>query len=184
MLEAARHEGEPVEDPELRRRVEGEPVEDPELRRRVEGKKVVHFPLGRDLFALPLEDVAQITRAESVVPLPMTPAFITGVVNLQGRLSSVVSLGRILTGKDTAGEALIVLIPERKGLALLVDSTTGIGEYGVLEEVGAEGPAARDGSPEGTLVEGVFRRGPRLVSLLSTRRMLSWIDEMMRKGEA
>ncbi len=162
-----------------------DPAEDPEPRRRVEGKKVIQFMLGRDLFAMPLEDVALITRAEGIVPLPLVPSFIAGVVNLQGRISAVASLGRIITGRDGGGEgSLIVLAPERGGLALLVDTTTGIGEYNVLEEVGAEGPGSREGVAEGTLVEGVFRRGNRLVSLISTRRLLSWIDGMMRKGES
>jgi purine-binding chemotaxis protein CheW len=174
-------EGEPVEG----EHVEGGPVEDPELRRRVEGKKVIQFLLGKDHFALPLEDVAQITRAEGIVPLPLVPPFIAGVVNLQGRLASVASLWRIMTGKEGSGEgSLIVLVPERGGLALLVDTTTGIGEYAVLEEVGAEGTGSREGAAEGALVEGVFRRGSRLVSLISTRRLLSWIDGMMRKGES
>jgi purine-binding chemotaxis protein CheW len=146
-----------------------------------EVRKVVQFLLGKDLFSLPIEDVALITRAEGVVPLPRAPDFIAGVVNLQGRLSSVVSLERVFGVKGGAGASLIVLVPEKKSLALLVDATVGIGEYTLLEEVGAD---ASGSAGETALVEGVFRRGPRLISLVSTRKLLAWIEGMMRKGEA
>ncbi len=146
-------------------------------------RKVVQFLLGRDLFALPLEEVAHITRADEITPLPLAPAFLSGVVNLQGRLSSVVDLVRIVTGSGEGGGkggSLLVLVPERKGLALRVDAVMGMGEYLLLEEVGTEGARA---AGDASLVEGVFRRGPRLVTLLSARRLLGWIDAMMQKGE-
>ncbi|UCF30209.1 MAG: chemotaxis protein CheW [bacterium] len=145
------------------------------------GHGVILFTIGSEYFALPLEDIAEIHRTEEITPLPLAPEFLLGVINVHGILSSVIHIAKIMNvSGDEESELLIRLIPERGGISLMVGATMGMARYSFLEEVTRE---ISDRTGQVTFVEGIFRSGERLVSLINPEKLRVWIDAAFSKGE-
>ena len=143
--------------------------------------EVVVCALGREFFALPLESLAEIFKVSEITPLPLSPSYLMGIINVHGSLSSVLSLGRILGLEESAEEGLLlILTPEYGGIALHVDTTTGFTSYVTLEDVARDTPS-KEGSVE--IIEGVFRDGGKLISLINPEKLRVWIDSEFTKGD-
>jgi len=147
----------------------------------LQAHEVVVCAVGREHFALPLESLAEIFRASKVTPLPLSPSYLVGVINVHGNMSSVLSLGRILGLEETREEGLLlILTPDHGGIALHVDTTTGFTSYVTLEDVARDAPADRN-SVE--IIEGVFRDNGKLISLINPEKLRVWIDREFTKGD-
>ena len=143
--------------------------------------EVVVCAVGREHFALPLESLAEIFKVSDITPLPLSPFYLVGVINVHGNLASVLSLGRILGLDDTMKEGLLlILTPNHGGIALHVDTTTGFTSYSTLEDV-ARDTQAIDNSVE--IIEGVFRDNGKLISLINPEKLRVWIDSEFTKGD-
>jgi len=142
---------------------------------------VVVCSVGREHFALPLESLAEIFKVSEITPLPSSPSYLMGVVNVHGNLASVLSLGRILGFEDTMEEGLLlILTPDFGGIALHVEVTTGFTSYKTLEDVARDDFARADYVE---IIEGVFRDGGKLISLINPEKLRVWIDSEFTKGE-
>lgn len=58
--------------------------------------QVLVVALGQDSFALPLGQVREILEYAPATPVPMTPDFVHGVLNLRGHVIPIIDLGRRL----------------------------------------------------------------------------------------
>jgi purine-binding chemotaxis protein CheW len=146
-----------------------------------EVNEVILCTVGKESFAIPLDALAEIYRGVEITPLPLAPDFLTGVINVHGNLSSVLSLAAILNADQPSGEGLLlILTPEYGGIALLVDGTTGFTFYSTLEEVAVD-DAVGEGSVQ--FIEGVFRDDGNLVTLINPEKLRVWIDNEFVKGE-
>jgi len=56
--------------------------------------EVVEFVLGRERFAFESRSVAEIWPIRDLTPVPCTPPFVLGLVNVRGRVLSVIDIGR------------------------------------------------------------------------------------------
>lgn len=143
--------------------------------------EVVVCSVGKEYFALPLDSLAEIFKVSEITPLPLSPSYLVGVVNVHGSLASVLSLGRILGQEDTIEEGLLlILTSEFGGIALHVDTTTGFTSYVSLEDVARDAPA-KDNSVE--IIEGVFHDNGKLISLINPEKLRVWIDSEFMKGD-
>ncbi len=148
------------------------------------GHNSILFTIGREVFAIPLEDIDEIYKFEDITHLPTAPDFLVGIINVHGNLASVINLAIVLGIADSVESDLtIILIPEMGGIAIQVDSTSGFARYSVLEEVASGFDSSFDTSGETTFVEGVFRTDKGLVSLINPRKLQLWIDGAFSKGE-
>lgn len=145
------------------------------------GRDAILFAIGNEYLAIPLDEIAEIHELEGITPLPMAPSFIEGVINVHGILATVISLDRILHISEVpVGNLLTRLIPERGGIAIRVESSLGMVKYSILEEV------TRDmGQVDNQIsfIEGVFRSGDKLISLINPSKLCVWIDGALAKGE-
>jgi purine-binding chemotaxis protein CheW len=143
--------------------------------------KVVVCTAGKEFFALPLEALAEIYKAQEITPLPLAPDFLAGVINVHGNLASVFSLMEILgLGKQPDEGLLLILGQEYGGFALLVEGTSGFTSYETLEEITMEA-AGEDSSVN--FIEGVFRNDGNLITLINPEKLRIWIDNEFAKGE-
>jgi len=143
--------------------------------------EVVVCAVGREHFALPLESLAEIYRSMEITPLPLSPSYLVGVINVHGSLASVLSLAGILGLEETGEEGLLlILTPEHGGIALHVDGTTGFTFYVTLEDVARDAPGKED---EVEIIEGVFRDNGKLISLINPEKLRVWIDSAFTKGD-
>lgn len=94
-----------------------------------EGIQVVAFALNGESYAVEVGFVRGINPLEDLTPVPCTPDFVAGVVNLRGRILSVIDLHRLIGLEGVpAGEGAEVISISAAGLevGLLVSRTYGV----------------------------------------------------------
>ena len=98
-----------------------------------ESLELLEFLLGKERYAVETAFVGEVFPPGEITPVPCTPPFVAGVVNLRGRIVPVVDL-KILFGIRSAGEkrgARIVLLQSGGAeMGLLTDGVPGIGIIG------------------------------------------------------
>ncbi len=91
--------------------------------------QVVCFRIGRELFGVYIEVVQEIVRVPEITPVPEMPGFVEGVINLRGKIVSIVDLGKRLkieSGAKMRTNRILVIEVEKKVIGLLVDAVTEI----------------------------------------------------------
>jgi len=73
---------------------------------------VVVFAVGEEMYAIEAKHVEGVYPLEGLTPIPCTPDFVVGVVNLRGRILSVLDLHRFLglQGVATGGQAQVIAV--------------------------------------------------------------------------
>ena len=93
--------------------------------------EVLTFSLSNELYAIGSEHVAQVLPLNQYTPLPNTPAYVLGIVNVRGRIVSVLDL-RVLFELPIGGLAecsfLLILHSAEMEFGLLIDCVLGIGQ--------------------------------------------------------
>ncbi len=138
-----------------------------------EAPRYLIFDLAGQRMALEQGLVEEIIPSRQVTPAPLVPAFIEGLINLRGRVLTVLRMETIMDLKvpPADGPHMIVLRLPGLGLAFRAGEIVGIHPLatGLLEEVGV----AREG--QGPPVKAVLQHDGRPVSLLDMDRMVSFL---------
>jgi purine-binding chemotaxis protein CheW len=133
------------------------------------GRRLVVLRLGDREYGLATEVVVQVLRMVAVRPVPESPPWIAGVVNVRGRTTPMVDLrmrlGLPARAPDPADHIVVVRTGDRT-LGLIVDAVLEVLEVGEGE---VEPPADAAG-PSG-VVAAVARPGDRLILVLDVDRM-------------
>lgn len=90
---------------------------------------VLALKIGTGEMGIPLIHVREVWPLQNWSPIPCTPAFIVGAINLRGRIFSLMDLGRFLGDQDRT--------PPEQGYAILVegqDQSGGIMELCLLAD--------------------------------------------------
>lgn len=80
-------------------------------------------------YAVPISTVREINRMSDVAPVPQTPDYVAGVMNLRGKVIPVIHLRRRFGfgAKDATKETCIVVLEGRDGqIGAVVDSVSGV----------------------------------------------------------
>ena len=88
--------------------------------------QLISFFVGEHLFGLDVQDIKEVNQLVQVAGVPRTPSYIRGLVNLRGKVVTVVDLGACLG----MGERMVTgrshnIVLQKGGVGLLVD---GIGD--------------------------------------------------------
>jgi purine-binding chemotaxis protein CheW len=108
--------------------------------------EVLTFSLSNELYAIGSEHVAQVLPLHQYTPLPSTPAYVLGIVNVRGRIVSVLDL-RVLFELPINGLAersfLLILQNPEMEFGLLIDRVLGVAP--IRREALQGGPANLSG---------------------------------------
>ncbi len=89
---------------------------------------VVEFLLGKEHYAIAHKFIREVLPIRDITPLPGTPDFILGIVNVRGEIFSVMDVKRIfgVEGADSPGEQKLILLHNpNMALCILVDGIVG-----------------------------------------------------------
>lgn len=131
-----------------------------------DGGQYLTFALGDEEYGVEILKVQEIKGYSAITPIPNTPGYIKGVMNLRGTIIPVVDL-RAKLGMDEAEHnqftVIIVVTVGTKVMGLVVDTVSD-----VLTIPRAEIQAAPDFGPlvDARFISGMARTGERLVVLL------------------
>jgi purine-binding chemotaxis protein CheW len=138
---------------------------------------IVVFHVDELQYALDLSTVERVVHAVEITPLPKAPAFVLGVINVQGRVIPVVDVRkrfRLPEREMDLPDRFIIAHTSRRLVALLADSVTGIRELENREIV-----SAAEALPFAAYIRGVAKVGGDLVLIYDLDQFLSLDDEQM-----
>jgi purine-binding chemotaxis protein CheW len=132
-----------------------------------ERARAMIFRVGAVHYAIPLQNAAEVLRSPAITPVPGMPAWVAGVINRRGTITSVVDFARFL-GKPTTysrrsrqPQTVIVMQAADQTIGMIVDSVESIMTY-----------------PADAILSPIFDVEPELVAYL--RGVLDWQDQSVR----
>jgi purine-binding chemotaxis protein CheW len=136
-------------------------------------KHIVGFRVGRETFGVPITSLHEIVRVPEITAVPDAPHYLEGVINLRGKIVSVVDLRkRFGQPAPQLNRRNRILVVEHMGrlVGMIVDSASE-----VLKIPAKEIEAAPAMMQEGGLdcVTGLGKYQGRLIILLDVNRVLS-----------
>ena len=141
--------------------------------------QILEFSLGPERYAFETSFVREVFPLTEITPLPSVPPYILGVVNVRGRILSVMDIRRLLdfvnVGLTNLNKAIILHNGEME-LAVLADEIAGV--YAIDGDQGQRALATLSGRREEYL-KGVTQ--DRVV-ILDAEKLLASEDLLVRSG--
>jgi len=97
--------------------------------------RVVEFILGNELFAIDLFDTREVINTTDITPLPNTPSFIKGIIDLRGVITTIIDLKEMMHITQEAGgkkKSRIIVLDQsvsEKMIGVLVDDVLAVTTY-------------------------------------------------------
>jgi len=143
----------------------------------LEGKKFLTFLMANEKYGLEILKVREIIGIMDVTPVPTTPAFVRGVINLRGKVIPVVDL-RLKFGmeakQDTQRTCIIVVHLAREGqemiMGIIVDE---VSEVLDIDQDQIEPPPSFGADIRTDFILGMGKVNQRVVTMLDIDRVLS-----------
>jgi len=135
-------------------------------------KEYVTATIGGQLFGLPIRQVQDVFMPERLTRVPLAPPEIAGVLNLRGRIVTLIDMRDRLGLQQPAGGGVVMAIGVESGgesYGLLIDS---VGEVLKLDDAGRE-PNPINLDPRLARVSaGIHRLDGQLLMLINVDRVL------------
>jgi purine-binding chemotaxis protein CheW len=143
---------------------------------------LIGFRVGRETFGVPIHLVHEIVRIPEITAVPDAPDYIEGVINLRGKIVSVIDLRKRFGEKELTADRknrVIVVEVDKKLVGLIVDAASE-----VLKLPPSEVEHPPNVFEEGDLnyVTGVGKLKGRLIILVDLSKILQR-GELKRIGE-
>jgi purine-binding chemotaxis protein CheW len=143
----------------------------------------VLFRLGNEEYAFDIATVKEIHELQHVAKVHRTPSYIEGVMNLRGKLVTVVDLRKRL-GIEAApiGEASKIIVVEAPDapVGFLVDEVTEVAKFAA--ETVEPPPSALAEGVESEYVLAIAKLGERLVTIIDPVKILQLSTEEQDSG--
>lgn len=133
---------------------------------------IVGFQVGRETYGVPITSLHEIVRVPEITAVPDAPNFMEGVINLRGKIVSVMDLRKRLGEKRvTPSKRNRILVVEHHGRlsGLIVDSASEVLKI-PTSDVEASPAALQEGGLN--CVTGLGKYKGRLIVLLDMTRLL------------
>src|SRR5438874_1200969 len=135
---------------------------------------IVGFQVGRETYGVPITSLHEIVRVPEITAVPDAPDYMEGVINLRGKIVSVIDLRKRLGEKKVSmGKRNRILVVEHNGRlsGLIVDSASEVLKIPATDV--EPSPAALH---EGSLncVTGLGKYKGRLIVLLDMAKLLEF----------
>lgn len=135
---------------------------------------VVCFRIGQETYGVDIFAVREIVRPPGITAVPGSPGYVLGIINLRGKIISVVDLAqRLGVGVSRLDRASRILVVELHGFTMgfLVDAAT---EVMKLDKESFE-PAPHElrSALHGDYLDGLGKLEDRLIIVINLRHLLS-----------
>src|SRR3984885_1749304 len=138
--------------------------------------QVVGFRIGAETFGVPISIVREIVRVPAITAVPNAPDYIEGVINLRGKIISVVDLRKRFGETNiqpTKKNRIVVVDLNERSVGLLVNSASEVLKI-PPSEIEAPHDLFQDGEVD--YVTGVAKLKGRLVILLDLNKVIRRLD--------
>jgi purine-binding chemotaxis protein CheW len=143
---------------------------------------LVGFRIGRETFGVPISLVHEIVRVPEITSVPESPDYVEGVINLRGKIVSIVDLRKRFGEKEITQNKknrILVVEVENKMVGLIVDAAS---EVLRMSSDDVDNPPNVFEEGELNYVTGVGKLKDRLIILVELNKVLQK-GELKRLGE-
>lgn len=143
---------------------------------------LVGFRVGKETFGVPIRSVHEIVRVPEITSVPDSPEFVEGVINLRGKIVSVVDLRKRFNESNIASSKknrILVAEVEGKMVGLIVDAAS---EVLKLSASQVEDPPNVFEEGELHYVIGIGKLNGRLILVIDLTKVLQK-GELKKLGE-
>ncbi len=105
-----------------------------------ETELITTFQIGADLFGIEVMNVQEVAKQSQIVPVPLAPQFVRGLVNLRGQLATAIGLREMFNHQEAemkTEEMSVICKIDGNLVSLIVDS---IGDIVEVESTSFEPP--------------------------------------------
>ena len=144
---------------------------------------IVGFQVGRETYGVPITSLHEIVRVPEITAVPDAPDYMEGVINLRGKIVSVIDLRKRLGEKKIAStrrNRILVVENNGKLAGLIVDSASEVLKI-PAEDVEASPTSLQEG--RSNCVTGLGKYKGRLIVLLDMTRLLDLGMTQNNSGE-
>jgi purine-binding chemotaxis protein CheW len=138
-------------------------------------ERFLSFSLGCEEYAVPLLAVREVIALPEFTPVPYTPSYFLGIMNLRGQVISIMDLRQKLGIKPGADTETAVIICDLNGasIGVVVDSVNTVLNPDSADV--SEKPEIQSNRPT-DYITGVYRKDKKLILFLDLSRSLSLED--------
>ena len=136
--------------------------------------QLVIFRLAKEEFGLDISHVREIIRLQDITPMPKSPEFIEGVINLRGQIIAVMDMVKkfgLKKADRTEKTRIIVSELKENTLGLIVDEVPEV--LRISEQDIDPTPEMIESQVNSDFIKGVGKLQDRLVILLNVDKILS-----------
>jgi purine-binding chemotaxis protein CheW len=145
---------------------------------------IVGFQIGRETYGVPITSLHEIVRVPEITAVPDAPDYLEGVINLRGKIVSVMDLRKRFGIKQVAlkkGNRILVVEHSGRLAGLIVDSASEVVKI-PSEDVEAPPAAFQEGGLN--CVTGLGKVRGRLIVLLDMSKLLAPANLLQTKSNA
>jgi purine-binding chemotaxis protein CheW len=145
---------------------------------------IVGFKVGRETYGVPITSLHEIVRVPEITAVPDAPDYIEGVINLRGKIVSVIDLRKRFGEAETASNRRNrILVVEHSGRlsGLIVDAASEVIKIPAAD-VEPSPTVLQDGGL--TCVTGLGKYHGRLIVLLDMSKLLDNTRAVKTESEA
>jgi len=142
-------------------------------------QQLVVFDLAQEAYGVDIGTVREIIRMQDVTSVPHRPDYVSGVINLRGRITPVVDLRKRfdLADLEISRDSRIVVVDiDGDDIGMIVDAVTEVLRISTTQ---IEPPSTMIAAGGSDYIVGIAKLEERLVLLLDLERVLTQV-----KGEA
>ena len=139
-----------------------------------EGRQILVFGLAGEELGLDISCVREVLRPQESYPLPKTPHFIEGVINLRGHIVALIDLRKRLNAKqieDEPNKRIIVCRVNKFIVGLTVNSLKEI--IALSKEDIKPTPEVVSMQIEADVISGIAKVGERIIPILNLEHILT-----------
>ena len=139
---------------------------------------IVEFEMGTELYALDIQLAREIVEMMPITPIPRSPSFINGIINLRGEITTIINLNTIMGLPQTEirkDQKIIILVPESAGgnnVGIIVDEVHSVNQ---VQESAIEKMGDGMGTDANNFVKGIIKIQNDAADGKKTN-LIIWID--------
>ncbi|MFN8369272.1 MAG: chemotaxis protein CheW [Bacteriovoracaceae bacterium] len=150
-----------------------ENLEDGKKESKTTNERYLQFSLGKETYAIQLLAVKEVIPPPDTTPLPNSPSYYIGIMNLRGQIISIIDLRKklnIVPQKEHLEEAVIIVQVGTVGIGLIVDSINKV--LNIASNSISEVPEVSS-QVNAKYIEGVYQEEKNLTILLDIESILN-----------
>lgn len=142
-----------------------------------EGMRICLFSIGEETYAIPVDLLMEIIIPQNIFPVPTTPSYVLGVINLRGNIVPIVDIRPALSLPKQAGIGQIAVLKHGTiTLGIVVDNVYEVASVPLSSVLAIPADyGAQAGKNRSRFFQGIVQREAGLAALLSVEQILEEI---------